>query len=221
MFGRRRSFRRRPRRTWLAAAMVAALVLARWGCDRWRDVPHPAHQPPLPEGTYEVIRAVDGDTLVVRRQASAGQGRVREIRVRLLGVDCPESVKPDHPVEPWGREAADFTEKFVAGRAVRLRFDKRRLDPYDRYLAYVFVDDRMLNEELVRAGLAVVSTFPGDSDAMARRLRAAEREAQEQSRGVWSRHPRRTTRAGHSRAHQVSVRETMYFVAATTYCSPE
>ncbi len=221
MFGRRRSFRRRPRRAWLAAAMVAILVLARWGCDRWRDVPHPVREPPLPEGTYEVIRVVDGDTLVVRRQASTGHGRIREIRVRLLGIDCPESVKPDHPVEPWGPEAAEFTRKFVAGRAVRLRFDKRRLDQYDRYLAYVFVDDRMLNEELVRAGLAFVSTFPDDSEAMARRLRAAESEAQEQSRGVWSRHPPRTTTLERSRMHQVSVRETMYFVAATTYCRPE
>ncbi len=221
MFGRRRSFRRRPRRTWLAAAILAGLVLARWGGDRWRDVPHPVREPPLPEGTYEVIRVVDGDTLVVRRPRAAGPGRVREIRVRLLGIDCPESAKPDHPVEPWSLEAAEFTKRFVAGRTVRLRFDKRRLDQYDRYLAYVFVGDRMLNEELVRAGLAFVSTFPGDSDAMTRRLRAAETEAREQSRGVWSGHPRRTTRAGHSRTHQASVRETMYFVAATTYCRPE
>jgi len=67
-----------------------------------------------------------------------------------------------------------------------MRFDKRRLDQYDRYLAYVFVDERMLNEELVRAGLALVSTFPGDSDSMTRRLRAAESEAKEQARGLWS-----------------------------------
>ncbi len=160
MFGQRRRFRRRPRRTWLVAGFVVGLVLVRWGCDRWRDVPHPAREPPLPEGNYDVIRVVDGDTLAVRRQSSAGQRRVREIRVRLLGIDCPESVKPDHPVEPWGPEAAEFTKKFVAGRTVQLRFDKRRLDQYDRYLAYVFVDDKMLNEELVRAGLAASWRIP-------------------------------------------------------------
>ncbi len=186
MFGPRRRFRRRPRRTWLVVVAAAGLVLARWGCDRWRDVPQPAHEPPLAEGDYDVARVVDGDTLIVRPPAGApGVGR-REIRLRLLGIDCPESVKPDHPVEPWAREAEKFTGKFVAGGSVRLRFDKRRLDQYDRYLAYVFVDDRMLNEELVRAGLATVSTFPGDSDSMTRRLRAAENEAKEQSRGVWS-----------------------------------
>lgn len=182
----RRRFRRRPRRTWLLAALIAVLALIRWGYDRWRDIPQPARQPPLAEGSYDVSRVVDGDTLVVRPRAAASPGRVREIRVRLLGIDCPESVKPDHPVEPWGPEAAEFTRKFVSGHAVQLRFDKRRLDQYDRYLAYVFVDERMLNEELVRAGLAYVSIYPGDSDSMTRRLRKAETEAHEQARGVWS-----------------------------------
>ena len=186
MLGHRRRFRRRPRRTWLVAALVAGLALVRWGYDRWQDVPRPAHDPPLAEGHHEVTRVVDGDTLDVRLPSASPRGRVRELRVRLLGIDCPETVQPDHAVEPWGPEAAEFTKTFVAGQAVQLRFDKRRLDKYDRYLAYVFVDDRMLNEELVRAGLAVVSTFPGDSDSMARRLRAAETQAKEQARGVWS-----------------------------------
>lgn len=186
MVGHRRRFRRRPRRTWLVAALVAGLALVRWGYDRWQDVPQPAHDPPLAEGHYEVTRVVDGDTLVVRLPSTSPRGRVRELRVRLLGIDCPETVQPDHAVEPWGPEAAEFTKTFVAGQAVQLRFDKRRLDKYDRYLAYVFVDDRMLNEELVRAGLATVSTFPGDSDSMTRRLRAAETQAKEQARGMWS-----------------------------------
>lgn len=194
----RRRFRRRPRRTWLVVALVACLVLVRWGCDRWQNVPQPARDPPLAEGTYDVSRVVDGDTLDVRQRSTSPRGRVREIRVRLLGIDCPETVKPDHPVERWGPEAAEFTKKFVAGHAVQLRFDKRRLDKYDRYLAYVFVDDKMLNEELVRAGLAVVSTFPGDSDSMARRLRAAENEAKEHARGQWSGHAARAARDEHS-----------------------
>ena len=200
MFGHRRRFRRRPRRTWLVAALVVGLVLLRWGYDRWQHVPRPAHEPPLAEGTYDVSRVVDGDTLDVRRPSTSPQGRVREIRVRLLGIDCPETVQPDHPVERWGPEAAEFTQKFVARHAVQLRFDKRRLDTYDRYLAYVFVDEKMLNEELVRAGLAVVSTFPGDSDSMARRLRAAESEAKEHARGLWSTQTVRPARANNSGA---------------------
>ena len=98
----------------------------------------------LPEGVYQVRRVVDGDTLLLR------DGN----RVRLMGVDTPETVKPDHPVEPWGAEATAFTRNFVAAGPVRLAFDRVRLDRFNRYLAYVWVDDKLLNEELLRAGLA-------------------------------------------------------------------
>ena len=186
MFGTRRRFRRRPRRIWLLAALIAGLALLRCGHDRWRGMPQPSREPPLAEGDYTVLRVVDGDTLVVTPQRSSPGTRRREFRLRLLGINCPESVKPNHPVEPWALEAAEFTRQFVSGGTVRLRFDKRRLDIYDRYLAYVFVADKMLNEELVRAGLAHVQTFPGDSESMTRRLRVAEQEADQASRGVHS-----------------------------------
>jgi len=166
--------------------VFAALGLSRWGQDRWRDVPTPLREPPLAEGDYTVLRVVDGDTLLLSPPVPSSPGARREIRVRLLGIDCPESVKPNHPVEPWALEAAAFTRQFVSGGVVRLRFDKRRLDRYDRYLAYAFVADNMLNEELLRAGLARVSIYPGDSDSMARRLRAAASEAEQARRGVWS-----------------------------------
>ncbi len=129
---------------------------------------------------------MDGDTLIVR-DPDATDPAVRSprgVRLRLLGIDCPESVKPNHPVEPWGPEATEFTKRFVAGGTVRLQFDRRRIDQYDRYLAYVFVGEQMLNEELVRAGLARVSTFRGDSQSMARRFRAAEEEAKLRSQGI-------------------------------------
>ena len=85
----------------------------------------------LSEGNYKVERVVDGDTLLLENDA----------RVRLIGVDAPESVKPDHPVEPFGPEASAFTKKWVgkAGNTVRLQFDKERVDQYGRFLAYVWV----------------------------------------------------------------------------------
>lgn len=185
MPGSRRTFRRRPRRSWLVLVLFVVLALLRWGQDRWQDAPRPLDEPPLSEAEYAVLRVVDGDTLLVAPPPGAALSR-RDARVRLLGIDCPESVKPDHPVEPWGPEAAAFARQFVSGGAVRLQFDRRRLDQYDRYLAYVFVADKMLNEELVRAGLARVSVYPGDSESMARRLRAAEQEARRARRGIWS-----------------------------------
>jgi micrococcal nuclease len=166
-------------------AAIALLVLLRLLSDRGRDESEPDRELPLAEGAYQVVRVVDGDTLLVRRQDADPQA-ARERRLRLLGIDCPESVKPDQPIEPWGPEASQFTQRFVAGRDVHLQFDKRRIDRYGRYLGYVFVEEKMLNEELVRAGLARVSIYPGDSEAMARRLRAAAQDARENGRGIWS-----------------------------------
>lgn len=147
---------------------------------------------------------VDGDTLVVRDQSAAAPAvrSPRGVKLRLLGIDCPETVKPNHPVELWGPEATEFTKRFVAGGTVRLQFDRRRIDQYDRYLAYIFVGEQMLNEELVREGLARVSTFPGDSQSMGRRLRAAEGEAELGSRGIWSKSLVPSKRNGQTRSLQ-------------------
>jgi micrococcal nuclease len=183
-----RSFRRRSSRKWIVLAIIAAFALVRLGYDYWRGSPPLGGRSPLAEGTYEVVRVVDGDTLMVR-DPNAADPAVRSrrgVRLRLLGIDCPESVKPNHPIEPFGPEATEFTKQFVADRSVRLQFDRRRIDKYDRYLAYVFVDEQMLNEELVREGLARVSTYPGDSQSMARRFRVAEEEAKLRSQGIWS-----------------------------------
>jgi micrococcal nuclease len=138
----------------------------------------PATGPPeaLDEGVYRVERVVDGDTLLLTDRA----------RIRLIGANTPETVKPNSPVEPWGPEAKEFTQAFVAGGAVRLQFDRERKDKYDRFLAYVWVDDRMLNEELIRAGLARAQTTFRFSASMKTRFRRAEEEAKAAQRGLWS-----------------------------------
>ena len=132
----------------------------------------------LEEGTYRVERVVDGDTLLLANGA----------RIRLQGVDTPETVKPNHPVEPFGPEATEFTRRFVAqgNGAVRLQFDRERLDKYGRFLAYVWVGARMLNEELVRAGLATAELQYRYSSTMKTRFRRAEEEAEAAARGIWS-----------------------------------
>jgi micrococcal nuclease len=121
----------RRRRVPLAAAAAVLLALV------WRYF-NATPEPPevLAEGLYDVQRVVDGDTLLLANHA----------RVRLIGADTPETVKPNHPVEPWGPEASEFSRQFVAGRQVRLELDRERLDKFGRILAYVWVGDRMLNE---------------------------------------------------------------------------
>jgi micrococcal nuclease len=165
----------RPRQTaWIALALLAALA----GWRVWAPWQAPAPES-LAAGTYRVERVVDGDTLLLANRA----------RVRLIGVDAPESVKPDAPLQPWGAEAADFTRQFIsaAGGQVRLQFDRERVDRFDRFLAYAWNEDRLLNEELLRAGLARARTEFNYSSSMKRRFRAAEAEAESQGRGIWSR----------------------------------
>jgi micrococcal nuclease len=107
-------------------------------------------------------------------------------RIRLLGVDTPETKIPDQPPEPWGPEASDFTARKVTGKQVRLEFDRERFDQYGRTLAYVYVGDLFLNEELIRQGLSTAQLqYPYRSD-MKRRFLNAEQEARAQRRGIWS-----------------------------------
>ena len=144
----------------------------------------PLKEQVLQEGVYRVERVVDGDTLLL----SNG------VRVRLMGIDTPETVKPNSEVEPFGPEASAFTKEAVArsGYRVYIRQDCDRFDKYNRNLAFVFLgnsdgaDVPFLNEELVRAGLArAIMTF-NYSPAIKRRLKKAQREAIDAKRGIWS-----------------------------------
>lgn len=124
---------------------------------------------------YPVQRVVDGDTLLLE----TGH------RVRLLGVDTPETKHPDRPVERLGREASQFTRRFVGDDPVRLEFDRERRDPYRRILAYVYVRGEMLNEELIRAGYSRAEVrFPFRRDRKKLFL-AAEEQARAAHLKMW------------------------------------
>jgi micrococcal nuclease len=172
MLFRRNRFRRRRWRSWLVVAALAALLLARI----WQAAHEPSEPELLEEGPHDVAEVIDGDTLRLANQA----------RVRLFGADTPETKHPDMPPQPWGAEATQFSRDFIDQRPVRLEFDRERKDRYGRFLAYVYVDERMLNEELLRAGLARALLDYPYSDSMKRRFRAAEAEAKAAKKGIWS-----------------------------------
>ena len=178
-----RAFKRLRRRR-LGFNLPTALLLIVAGLliwNRWREDPEPPPPDALAPGVYRVKRVVDGDTFQLANGA----------RVRMLGVDTPETVKPNTPVEPWGPEASARTKALIEGRDVRLEFDKERTDRYGRFLAYVWYhDDRsgeesLLNEELLREGLGRFGDYRY-SETMKRRFRRAQQEAQDSALGIWS-----------------------------------
>ncbi|MCA8991353.1 MAG: thermonuclease family protein [Planctomycetaceae bacterium] len=147
----------------------------------WRATHTPPEPADLPAEGLEVrvIRAVDGDTLLVEG----------DYRIRLFGVDTPETKHPDRPEEPWGTEAYEYTKQRVEGKVVRLEFDRERQDPYGRWLAYVWIGDSMLNEELISEGYTEAETrFPFRGDRQ-RQFVKAEESAREAGRGIWSTSP--------------------------------
>ena len=123
-----------------------------------------------------VTRVVDGDTIVVR-----------DTTVRLIGIDTPETKKPNTPVQCFGKAATAETERLIDGRRVRLEYDVERQDRYGRDLAYVYrrSDGLFLNAELVRRGYASAATYPPNV-RHADRFRRLQREAREAGRGLWS-----------------------------------
>lgn len=134
---------------------------------------------PEPPRTAEVavVRVVDGDTF----EARIGD-EVED--VRLIGVDTPETVKPEAPVECFGPEASSFTHRILEGQSVRLVFGVERRDAYGRLLAYVYIGHRFVNAELARQGLARTLAIPPNTlhRALFRRL---ELRAARTGRGLW------------------------------------
>ena len=107
-------------------------------------------------------------------------------RVRYIGVNTPEIHHPTKGEEPGGRAAAVENRTLAAGKHVRLELDVQQRDRYGRLLAYVWVDDLMINAELVRRGYAQVMTVPPNVRYQALFLKL-QRDAREAGRGLWGR----------------------------------
>lgn len=129
----------------------------------------------------QVVRVVDGDTIEVNLDG-------QQYTVRYILVDTPETKKPNTPVQPFGPEATEANRQLVEGQTVRLEKDVSEIDQYGRLLRYVYVGDLMVNEELLRLGLAKVATFPPDVKYVDRFL-AVQRQAQLAGVGMWRGEP--------------------------------
>jgi micrococcal nuclease len=129
--------------------------------------------------TAKVTRVVDGDTLVVNYKGA-------EEKVRLIGVDTPESVHPDasRNVEE-GIIASNFTKDKLEGKEVELEFDVQERDQYGRLLAYVYIDGIMFNKTLLEEGYAQVATYPPNVKYV-EEFTEIQRTARENNKGLWN-----------------------------------
>ena len=132
-----------------------------------------------------VERVVDGDTIHVRVNGD-------DVTVRLIGIDTPETVKPDSPVECFGPEASDFAKEALTGQSVTLELDASQGDEdrYGRLLAYVWREApdgslSLFNLDSVAAGYARERQYGSTPYAWKAELDQAGRAAQAAGAGLW------------------------------------
>jgi len=130
---------------------------------------------PVDISEVKVVRVIDGDTLEIE----GGE------RVRYIGIDAPETVEPQKPVECFGPEASAKNKELVEGQTVRLEKDMTDRDKYNRLLRYVYVGENLINTELVQLGFARAWAYPPDVKYQ-NEINAAEQTAKKSQSGLWS-----------------------------------
>jgi micrococcal nuclease len=131
-------------------------------------------------GYYRVVEFFDGDTIAVDMNGA-------NEKIRLIGVDTPETHDPRKSVQCYGKQASEFTKNLIGNNPVRLEADptNQNRDRYNRLLRYVYLPDgRLVNGELIKQGYGFAYTsFPFQK---LEEFREFQRQAQEQSQGLWS-----------------------------------
>ena len=126
-------------------------------------------------------RCVDGDTAVFKVKKESK-------KTRFLGVNTPESVKENSPVEPYGKQASNYTcNKLKKTKKIEIEYDPKsnKEDNYGRLLVWVFVDDKLLQKDLVRLGYAEVKYVYNDY-LYVDELKKEEQKAKDKKLRIWS-----------------------------------
>lgn len=130
---------------------------------------------------YKVVRIVDGDTIVVKKNG-------KKIKVRFIGVDCPESVHPDSDKNvEYGKIASKYTKKKLKGKKVKLEYDKDKKDQYGRTLAYVYYGKNyktMINKSLIKAGHAKAKYY-SPNKRYKKTFEKLQKTAKANKKGLW------------------------------------
>lgn len=129
----------------------------------------------------EVTDVYDGDTITARPESG------NKVKVRLIGIDTPEIADNPHgPASVYGPVSRDYLDALLIGGAVELEYDVTKTDRYGRTLAYVYLPNGvMANEQLLRAGYALLYTVPPNVKYVDR-FTAAQTEARNANKGLWA-----------------------------------
>ncbi|GJF38331.1 thermonuclease family protein [Staphylococcus argenteus] len=128
-----------------------------------------------------LIKAIDGDTVKLMYKG-------KPMTFRLLLIDTPETKHPKKGVEKYGPEASAFTKNMVENaKKIEVKFDKgQKTDKYGRGLAYIYADGKMVNQALVRQGLAKVAYVYKPNNTHEQLLRKSEAQAKKEHLNIWS-----------------------------------
>jgi micrococcal nuclease len=167
---------------WIVVLLLAGLVLGDVHVPHWLGGGANAALVANGSASARLERVIDGDTIV----AEVGG---HEERVRFIGIDTPETVKPNTPVQCFGPQAHDLNARLLgaAGSALTLHFDRELRDRYDRLLAYIYraQDGLFLNARLIDAGAARTLEIAPNT-AHAAQLSDLQHTARAAGRGLWS-----------------------------------
>lgn len=127
---------------------------------------------------YTVKKVVDGDTIVVDFNGT-------DEKVRLIGVDTPESVHKDKSKNvKEGKIASNYTKAKLENKQVELEFDIQQKDKYGRLLAYVYIDGNMVNKMLLEDGMAKLATYPPNVKYV-EEFKKIQAQARQKNVGFW------------------------------------
>jgi micrococcal nuclease len=128
---------------------------------------------------YEILRVIDGDTVDIKYEGE-------KTRIRMIGIDTPEVESRYTTLEPYGKEASNFTTNLLLGESVYLRFDGDRTGQHDRMRAYLYraPDELFVNLEIVRQGYGKADKPPAFTHKHQELFLSYERKASEAKKGM-------------------------------------
>jgi len=108
-----------------------------------------------PSDAVRVFKVVDGDTFWVKN------GIGKNVKIRLIGIDAPEDRNAFHKKKhPFGITSKRYLDSLILHKEIRLEYDVDSLDRYGRTLAYAYLNDTLINAEMIKNGYALLMTIP-------------------------------------------------------------